>query len=114
MNGQEPTALEERLARHLAANDWIIDKGATSPWENRSSEFRNDYVTYAREVLAIVREEDGKAGDAVVAALRGKAQELSVRAEEEMRRDLEEQAQVWHEAAELARKLKHTPVRRLL
>jgi hypothetical protein len=38
-------------------------------------------------------------------ALHAKAQELSDRAENEMRRDLEEQAQVWHEAAELVRKL---------
>ena len=42
--------------------------------------------------------------DEVVAALQAKAQALSVEAEEEMRRDLEEQAQVWHEAADLARR----------
>jgi hypothetical protein len=33
------------------------------------------------------------------ARLRVKAQELSALAEEELRRDLEDQAQVWHEAA---------------
>lgn len=45
-----------------------------------------------------------------VDALRAKAQELSEQAEHEMRRDLEEQAQVWHEAADLVRRLerKHT------
>lgn len=42
--------------------------------------------------------------DEVVAALKAKALALSVEAEEEMRRDLEEQAQVWHEAAEVARR----------
>ncbi|MFF7837593.1 hypothetical protein ACFZC6_01965 [Streptomyces ossamyceticus] len=42
--------------------------------------------------------------DEVVAALQAKAQALSVEAEEEMRRDLEDQAQVWHEAADLARR----------
>lgn len=42
----------------------------------------------------------------VVEALTAKAGELSAAAEEEMRRDLEEQAQFWHEAAEVARKLK--------
>lgn len=42
----------------------------------------------------------------VVEALQSKAQELSVEAEEEMRRDLEEEAQVWHEAAGVAAKLK--------
>ena len=44
--------------------------------------------------------------DEVVTALREKAGELSAEAEEEMRRDLEEQAQVWHEAADVARQLK--------
>ncbi|MGW7630482.1 hypothetical protein ACWGKO_16325 [Streptomyces griseoincarnatus] len=42
--------------------------------------------------------------DLVVAALQAKAQALSAEAEEEMRRDLEEKAQVWHEAADLARR----------
>lgn len=44
--------------------------------------------------------------DEVVTALREKAGELSAEAEEEMRRDLEEQAQVWHDAAAVAGKLK--------
>ena len=44
--------------------------------------------------------------DEVVTALREKAGELSAEAEEEMRRDLEEQAQVWHDAASVAAKLK--------
>lgn len=42
----------------------------------------------------------------VVEALTAKAQELSAEAEEEMRRDLEEEAQVWHDAAGVAAKLK--------
>ena len=42
----------------------------------------------------------------VVEALQAKGGELSAQAEAEMRRDLEEQAQVWHEAADEARKLK--------
>ncbi|MCU8589331.1 hypothetical protein [Streptomyces sp. A13(2022)] len=42
----------------------------------------------------------------VVEALTAKAGELSAEAQEEMRRDLEEEAQVWHEAADVARKLK--------
>lgn len=42
----------------------------------------------------------------VVEALTLKAGELSALAEAEMRSDLEERAQVWHEAAEVARKLK--------
>ncbi|MER5750654.1 hypothetical protein [Streptomyces sp. NPDC002088] len=42
----------------------------------------------------------------VVEALQAKAGELSAEAEEEMRRDLEEKAQVWHEAATVAARLK--------
>ena len=42
----------------------------------------------------------------VVEALQSKAAELSTEAEEEMRRDLEEQAQEWHRAADVAAKLK--------
>lgn len=42
----------------------------------------------------------------VVEALTAKAQERSAEAEEEMRRDLEEEAQVWHDAATVAAKLK--------
>lgn len=45
----------------------------------------------------------------VVAALTVKAGELSAEAEQEMRRDLEELAQVWHEAAGVAAKLKRVP-----
>ncbi|WP_123973730.1 hypothetical protein [Streptomyces sp. Ag109_O5-1] len=45
----------------------------------------------------------------VVEALTVKAQELSTEAEAEMRRDLEERAQVWHEAATVAAKLKRVP-----
>ena len=40
-----------------------------------------------------------------VTVLRVKAQELSAEAEEEMRRDLEEQAQVWHQAADMVARL---------
>ncbi|MFE9398686.1 hypothetical protein [Streptomyces flavidovirens] len=39
------------------------------------------------------------------AALRSKAGELSDMAEEEMRRDLEEKAQIWHEAANVVASL---------
>lgn len=42
----------------------------------------------------------------VVGALQAKARELSAEAEEELRRDLEEEAQVWHDAATAAGKLK--------
>lgn len=44
--------------------------------------------------------------DEVVTALQAKARDLSAEAEEEMRRDLEDEAQVWHDAATAAGKLK--------
>ena len=44
--------------------------------------------------------------DEVMGALQERAGELSELAEEKMRRDLEERAQEWHEAAEVARRLK--------
>ncbi|MGW4270832.1 hypothetical protein ACWEGQ_00340 [Streptomyces seoulensis] len=48
----------------------------------------------------------------VIDALTAKAGELSKQAEEEMRRDLEDQAQTWHEAAELARRVSKKATRR--
>jgi predicted DNA-binding transcriptional regulator AlpA len=42
----------------------------------------------------------------VVEALQAKAGELSAQADQEMRQDLEDKAQVWHEAAEVTRRLK--------
>ena len=44
-----------------------------------------------------------------VAALQAEAGRLSTEADEEMRRDLEETAQVWHEAADLVRRLIDKP-----
>ena len=62
--------------------------------------------------LANAEEQPAKAPDPqqdviarAVAALQAKAGELSVEAEEELRRDLEEQAQVWHDAAEMVRRV---------
>lgn len=50
-------AVEERLARHLAANDYLVD-GETADdqwWASRLPKFRDDYLAYAREVMAIVK-----------------------------------------------------------
>ncbi|MFJ3950261.1 hypothetical protein ACIPXV_09350 [Streptomyces libani] len=44
-----------------------------------------------------------------VAALQEMAGRLSTEADEEMRRDLEEEAQVWHEAADVVRRLIDKP-----
>jgi hypothetical protein len=50
---QTAATVEERVARHLAAKDWL-----TTPdrWDQGSAWFRADYLAYASEVIAIVRE----------------------------------------------------------
>ncbi|WP_060905375.1 hypothetical protein [Streptomyces scabiei] len=50
------TAVEERLARHLAATDYLVDGEAADDewWNSRLPKFRADYLAYAREVIAIV------------------------------------------------------------
>lgn len=50
-------AVEERLARHLAANDYLVDGEAADDqwWASRLPKFREDYLAYAREVMAIVK-----------------------------------------------------------
>lgn len=58
----DPTsgALEERVARHLAMHDYlVIDQDpeyAATWWSNRIRRFKESYLTYAREVIAMVRE----------------------------------------------------------
>lgn len=44
-------------------------------------------------------------GEAIIAALQKRAGELSELAEDQMRPSLEERAQEWHEAAEVARRV---------
>lgn len=47
-------SVEERVARHLAAKDWLVEPG--SAWARRGKKFHEDYLAAAREVIAIVRE----------------------------------------------------------
>ena len=56
MTRQYP-AVEERLARHLAATDYLVDGEAADDawWNSRLPKFRDDYLAYAREVIAIVK-----------------------------------------------------------
>jgi len=53
----ETPAVEERVARHLAAHDYFPPGTDTVDgwWEHRVPKFRQDYLAYAREVLTIVR-----------------------------------------------------------
>lgn len=46
---------EERVARHLASVDWVIDDMDDDDWQRRGAKFRADYMALAREVIAIVR-----------------------------------------------------------
>lgn len=50
-------AVEERLARHLAATDYLVDGEAADDawWASRLPKFREDYLAYAREVMAILK-----------------------------------------------------------
>lgn len=56
MTRRDP-AVEERLARHLAATDYLVDGEAADDewWASRLPKFREDYLAYAREVIAIVK-----------------------------------------------------------
>lgn len=51
----DPTAasVEERVARHLAAKDWLVEPG--NAWARRGKKFREDYLALAREVIALVQ-----------------------------------------------------------
>jgi hypothetical protein len=56
-------AVEERLARHLAATDYLVDTEAATDewWASRLPKFREDYLAYAREIVAIVKGPTGAA-----------------------------------------------------
>lgn len=64
------------------------------------------YATPLGEAAQLLDAYRASVVDEVVTALREKAGELSAEAEEEYRRDLEEKAQEWHDAATMAEKLK--------
>ncbi|MFE7233958.1 hypothetical protein ACFVAF_25475 [Streptomyces sp. NPDC057596] len=61
MTTDSQRSVEERVARHLAARDWLTDDDR---WVNSTAAFRADYLTAAREVIALVRE-----GEPVVPAV---------------------------------------------
>ena len=51
---------EERIARRLAAHDYLVpDEEADDDWwDSRRQDFREDYLANARRVIALVRAED--------------------------------------------------------
>jgi len=57
MPDTNPQAAEVRVARHLAANDYLTpgDTADDAWWDSRIPKFRADYLAYAREVIAIVQ-----------------------------------------------------------
>lgn len=94
MTTPAPTTVDPRIAILSSLNDPPYNEIAEKrcvPWDDAVKML----AAYRASVIA-----------EVVEALTAKAQERSAEAEEEMRRDLEEQAQVWHEAAAVAGKLK--------
>ncbi|WP_369043436.1 hypothetical protein [Streptomyces sp. Midd1] len=50
-----PADVEQRVARQLAARDWLDDSTSDEEWNRKSADFRADYLTYAREVIALVQ-----------------------------------------------------------
>lgn len=60
---QQPST-EERVARYLAATDWIEDPADDAWWNSRITKFREDYLTSARRIIAIVHGADLAAASA--------------------------------------------------
>lgn len=52
------TSTEERVARYLAATDYIEDPADDAWWNSRVTDFRDDYLTHARRVISIVHGAD--------------------------------------------------------
>lgn len=48
--------VEERIARYMAAEDWLEDKNNDAWWNSRLAAFRDQYRASAREIIAIVHE----------------------------------------------------------
>jgi hypothetical protein len=78
----------------LKPGDWVL-------------KYEDHFTATSDEAFRAVWEPDAPAPDvvaAIVAALQERAGELSELAEEQMRPSLEERAQEWHEAADVARR----------
>jgi hypothetical protein len=56
----EEASAEERIARRLAADDYLMpdEEPDDAWWNNRPAKFREDYLSHARHVIALVRAED--------------------------------------------------------
>ncbi|MDX3162402.1 hypothetical protein PV516_01125 [Streptomyces scabiei] len=59
----EEASAEERIARHLAADDYLTpdEEPDDAWWNSRIANFREDYLARARRVIALVRAEDHRA-----------------------------------------------------
>lgn len=83
--------LTEHFASVLYEND-----NSPADWHHAKPDDRDEYLRIAATKVDAYRAEVLREGEK---ALREKAGQLSELAEETMRRDLEETAQIWHEAA---------------
>lgn len=97
MTRRDP-AVEERLARHLAATDYLIDAEAADDqwWASRLPKFRQDYLAYAREVMTIVK-------GPTVAAQAIANLDAEIR---ELRRQRDRYREAWRSACRRARRRK--------
>ncbi|NEY33054.1 hypothetical protein GTU99_12775 [Streptomyces sp. PRKS01-65] len=74
MTDQTTASIEERVARHLASKDWLVE--ADRVWERRGKKFHEDYLALAREVIAMVQAGQEPATDR--AALRDRIAEALI------------------------------------
>ncbi|MCU1612606.1 MAG: hypothetical protein JWO98_146 [Frankiales bacterium] len=49
---------EERVARYMAATDYVEDPADDAWWNSRIRKFKADYLAHARTVIAIVHGAD--------------------------------------------------------
>ncbi|MFD3717242.1 hypothetical protein [Streptomyces sp. NPDC058674] len=54
----QPITVEEQVARHIAAADWVEDPADDAWWRSRTPEYRDNYLSYARQIIALVRTAD--------------------------------------------------------
>ncbi|MFI8360748.1 hypothetical protein ACIGD1_11370 [Streptomyces sp. NPDC085612] len=55
----EPASIEEQLARLIAATDWVEDPADDAWWRSCRTDFRDQYLAYAQQIITMVRAHDG-------------------------------------------------------
>lgn len=52
-------AVVEKVARLMAAKDWLEDAADDAWWNRGSQKFRDDYLAFAEDIVRIVHAGDG-------------------------------------------------------